>query len=174
LATVLHNRSQFPNLQRGANETFSLGRPGQFLELRNGWFLRLLLTFRVEPSVSAGGALKLKTLSSSIQYQNVDSEDEQSWVFRYEYSRFARDHYAPGHLHVRATPRGPECLVGNLLMEDVHFPTGRVTLEGIIRLLIDDFGVGANEDEDVWRPLLHETEQVFINIARQPQAPPGR
>jgi hypothetical protein len=59
-------------------------------------------------------------------------------------------------------------------LEDVHFPTGRVTLESIIRLLIDDFGIPPAEPEDVWRPLLHETETTFLAIARQPQASPDR
>ena len=46
--------------------------------------------------------------------------------------------------------------------------TPMVTLEAIIRLLVDDFGVPANEPDDVWRPLLLETEEAFVKIARQP------
>jgi hypothetical protein len=60
------------------------------------------------------------------------------------------------------------------MLEDIHFPTGRVTLEAIIRLLADDFGVPTNEPETVWRPLLHDTEQQFVKIMRQPQARPVR
>ena len=164
--TVLAATTIFPNLQKGPTGVFALGRPGEPLQLRNGWFLRLLLTFKVEPSLSAGGAQKLKTLSSSIQYQRGPTDD--SWVFRYEYSRLATNHYAPGHFHVRAVPIEPVALSRNL--EDVHFPTGRVTLESIIRLLIDDFGIAAAEPEEVWRPLLFETETAFLTIARQPQA----
>lgn len=173
-ATVLERHAHFPNIQvvpprpGEAEGAFALGKPGQRpLPLRNGAFLRLLLTFRVEPSLSANGALKLKTISSNVQYQ-LRADDDESWVFRYEYFRRAPNQYAPGHIHIRGTPHQQECLPGRKPLEDVHFPTGRVTLESIIRLLIDDFGIPANEDPEVWRPLLHETEQTFIKIARQP------
>lgn len=145
-----------------------MGRPGECLRLRNGWYLRLLLTFRVEPSVSAGGANKLKTISSSIQYQQFTTEQE-SWVFRYEYLRHANNHYAPGHLHVRWQPDESDRLPNGARLSEIHFPTGRVGLEAIIRLLIDDFRVGANEPEEVWRRLLFDTEQEFMHIMRQPQ-----
>ena len=45
-------------------------------------------------------------------------------------------------------------------------------MEAIIRLLVDDFGVPANEPNHVWRPLLYETETTFLGIARQPQPRP--
>jgi hypothetical protein len=162
-ATVLHRDAYLPLLKhpavRGQPEgAYAIGKLGEVLPLhqRKG-YLRLLLSFRVEASESAGGELKLKTLSSNIQYQTEKAED--SWIFRYEYFRYAppRYVYAPGHLHVRGSH------------EDIHFPTGRVTIESIIRMLAYDFKVPTNEDVEVWEPLLQQTEETFIKIARQPR-----
>jgi hypothetical protein len=139
------------------------------IRLTNGWYLLLLLSFRVEPAQSAGRAKKLKTLSSLFQYQRLAGADPDNWVFRYEYFRYARDQYAPGHLHVRGSPAEAGCITRKSSLDDVHFPTGRVGIEAIIRLLVDDFAVTANEPEEVWRPLLQETEAAFIRIARQPE-----
>jgi len=100
-----------------------------------------------------------------------DSEDP--WLFRYEYNRETTDHYAPGHVHIRGSFADFEGLGPKSTLERIHFPTGRVPLESIIRLLADNFQVDTNEPEQVWRPLLHQTEQAFIQIARQP-APQGK
>lgn len=166
--TVLANNQPPLRVRKAASGSgaSALGQPGESLLLRNGWYLRVLLTFIVEKSVSAGGAMKLKTLSQNIQYIR-DAHNEDSWVFRYEYFRLAPNRYAPGHLHIRGSAHEP-CLPTKGKLEDVHFPTGRVTLEAIIRMLVDDFGVPSKEDDTIWRPLLHETEQAFIAVARQP------
>jgi hypothetical protein len=117
-----------------------------------------MLSFKVEPSASARGVPSLKTLSSHIKYQQTPG-GEDSWVFRYEYLRYPKNKYSPGHMHVRGTPAQADCLGRKEKLEDVHFPTGRVTTESIIRLLIDDFDIDANEPPEVWRPLLQETKR---------------
>jgi hypothetical protein len=57
-------------------------------------------------------------------------------------------------------------------MERIHFPTGRVSLEAIIRLLADQFNTPCREDPDLWRPVLAETERAFLEIANRPLAGP--
>jgi hypothetical protein len=51
-------------------------------------------------------------------------------------------------------------------MKKVHFPVLRVTIESVIRLLVNEFGVETNTDEAIWRPMLAATEQEFLSIAR--------
>ena len=41
----------------------------------------------------------------------------------------------------------------------LHIPTPRVTVEEFIEIAIDSFGAGTVVEEDVWRPLLHESRQ---------------
>jgi len=148
-----------------------LGRPGSFLRLNNGWQLELLYTIRVEPSQSAGGARKLKTLNSSVQL--LSGEDRQSFVFRYDYLRYAQHNHPPGHLQIRASLEDGEFLPDGRPLERIHFPTGRVTIEAIIRLLIVQFGLKANVPA-LWEDVLYKTEEGFLKIARHmPSGPSG-
>jgi hypothetical protein len=50
----------------------------------------------------------------------------------------------------------------------MHFPTGRVSMEGAIRLLVDDFAVPTATELVQWRPLLAASEAAFLDIAHQP------
>jgi hypothetical protein len=173
--TVLGTHATFPPLQRvpahkgtAPAGAFAIGQPGLSLPLNNGWRLRLLYTVIVEPSESANGARKLKTLQSSVQYQRTESDD--TFVFRYDYLRYSTDDHPPGHVQIRGTP-AEDCLSGKQLLERIHFPTGRITIEAIIRLLIVQFNLTANEPE-IWQPILHLTETEFLRIGRH--LPSGR
>jgi hypothetical protein len=176
LLTVLPENTQFPQLQQVSKEPgrpVALGAPGMPLRLNNGWYLELLYTICVEPSGSAGGELKLKTLSSSVQFQRTP--DKRSFVFRYDYLRYARTHHPPGHVQISGTLLEDVCLPEGRLLEHIHFPTGRVTIEAIIRLLILQFGLEPNpRGRTIWHPVLHETETRFLEIARhQPSGTRG-
>jgi hypothetical protein len=46
-------------------------------------------------------------------------------------------------------------------------------MEGVIRLLADQFGVPCNEPPEVWRPVLAEAEQTFLDIAHRPLSGPA-
>ena len=95
-------------------------------------------------------------------------------MFRYEYERdrSTADQHPPAHLHVRGVPEDD---VGDALarpLNRVHFPTGRVSVPAIIRLLVEQFGVSCNEDAAVWRPVLSDVEEAFQSIAHQPLSGP--
>jgi hypothetical protein len=59
------------------------------------------------------------------------------WLFRYDYQRDPVDNrYPSAHLHVRADLKeGAEVLGMENPLERAHFPTGRVSVPAIIRLL---------------------------------------
>ena len=40
-----------------------------------------------------------------------------------------------------------------------------MALEGVIRVLADEFDVPCAEGSDIWRPALREAERVFASIA---------
>ena len=106
----------------------------------------------------------LKVDEASVQHQ-ADPGGER-WIFRYDYRRHPTDQYAAGHVQVRGT------LTETGIQSDrIHFPTGRVSLESILRLLIEDFGVPAREPAANWRAALAESEAEFLRIAHQ--APSG-
>ncbi len=57
------------------------------------------------------------------------------------------------HLHVRAT-------IGTAHLSRMHLPTGRVSLEAFVRLLITEFGISPLQAD--WRRILDTAEQSFI------------
>ena len=60
-----------------------------------------------------------------------DFGDEQAWVFRHDYVRFADDRHPHSHIQVNAKHR----FSGEDLNRE-HFPSGRLSLEQIIAYLI--------------------------------------
>ena len=135
-----------------------------------------------------GGAAGLK-LSVTHVFAIVAAEPERSrerWrvtTRMYEYSLLDRDetellvyHWQPDadrtypHLHVSAA-----LSVRRRALEDkqaidldgLHLPTGRVSLEAIVRMLIDEFEIAARYPEADWRRRLEETEAVFRDAATQ-------
>ena len=100
----------------------------------------------------------MKVRSSSFQYQLDPGGDE--WIFRYDYLRNPPEPYPASHLQIRGMLIG----LRDLNLERVHFPTHRVSLEAVVRLLIEEFGVPAHADAEFWRPALAESEAVFLGI----------
>jgi len=128
------------------------GKP--VLRLADGRFLRLVTRVHLDPS--SGGALRVGT--QSWQYQNAIDDD--SWVFRADYSRaqFAATSPPRGHLHVDGTLRQPGVLRPKQPLGRVHFPCHRPTLEAAVVLLADEFGVPTNAPHEVWRAAVAEHE----------------
>lgn len=104
-----------------------------------------------------GSRLKVKT--SSFQYQ-LDPEGEK-WVFRYDYLREPPEPHPAAHLQIRGGLI-EACLPDARALERVHFPTHRVSLEAVIRLLVEEFAVPTSEPRHVWRPVLAESESAFL------------
>ena len=128
------------------------GKP--VLRLADGRFLRLVTRVRLDPS--SGGALRVDT--QSWQYQNA--ADDDSWVFRADYSRAQIAATSPprGHLHIDGTLRRPGVLRPKQPLGRVHFPCRRPTLEAAVVLLADEFGVPTNAPHEVWRAAVAEHE----------------
>jgi len=136
--------------------------PGDSLvRLNNDAYLRLIVSLFLEHD---GTDRYLRASMCTYQHQFDPAGDER--VFRYEYRRDcdAGDNRPMGHLHVRGDLR-TDCLPAKGTLERVHFACGRPTIEGVIAVLADEFGVPTHAPESVWRPLLRETEQAFLRVA---------
>ena len=137
-----------------------LGGP---LLLNDERFLRFDLSVYLDPH--AGW---LKTSKASYQYQ-LDRDGHQ-WICRYDYLREpGPDPHPQAHLQLRGFlefDRDRE-------LSRIHFPTGRVTVEAVIRLLADQFEVACNEEASVWRPVLTESEKLFLEKAHHPLSGPA-
>lgn len=144
-----------------------MGGPTDPLPLTDGRFLRL--TMRLFLTATKDGP-RVKIESSSFQYQMDTANDH--WTFRYDYVRSAPDQHPSAHVHIRGSLVEP-CLAAKQALEDVHFPTQRVSLESVIRLLIEQFNVPANSPSEIWRPLLAESEAMFLEIAHKSLSGPA-
>jgi hypothetical protein len=142
--------------------------PGSPVPLNDGRFLRL--HFLLERMHTPDG-WRLKVQESSFQYQA--DQDGERWIVRYDYLREpGPDPHPQAHLQVRGLLTESAVPVRRGLLEHVHFPTGRVPLEAVIRLLADQFGVTCNTEPVLWRPVLAESERAFQEIAHRPLSGP--
>ena len=115
---------------------------------------------------------RLKVEQSSYQYQ--EDRDGDRWIFRYDFLRNPPAPHPADHFQVRGTLLEDNCLPRGITLERVHFPTFRISLEAVIRLLADQFEVSTNEPADLWRPVLAETERAFHGIAHRSLSGPER
>ncbi len=138
------------------------------LPLNDGRYLRLTIALYFEQNPESQ---RLKVHSASYQYQQ-DTEGER-WIFRYDYLRQPPEPHPADHLQIRGELI-EKCLPAHRTLERVHFPTMRVSLEAVIRLLADQFGVRCTQRSGVWRPMLAASEAAFLGIAHRSLSGPSR
>jgi hypothetical protein len=137
--------------------------PDDPIPLNDGRYLRISIILQL---ISGSEGQRLKVLDSSYQYQLDRAGDR--WIFRYDYLRYPMALHPAAHFQVRGNLVEGSLPLAHKTLERVHFPTSRVSLESIIRLLVQEFGVTCNRPDDVWRPVLDESEQTFMRIAHRP------
>ena len=109
--------------------------------------------------------VRLKVEKAGVQYQTDAAGDQ--WIFRYDYLRRPPDPHPAAHVQVRGDLT-EAVLPAGVPLGRVHFPTMRVSLEAIIRLLADDFRVPCHAEAELWRPVLAASEAAFVAIAHRP------
>lgn len=143
--------------------------PKDAVLLGGGSFLRISVSVFLDDTDERGPLLKVS--HSSHQYQ-LDARGDR-WVFRYDYLREPGvDPHPRAHFQVNGHLREPEALPDDLPLNRVHFAVGRVSIEAIIRVLVEQFKVPTREPAAVWRPVLAESEQRFLEVARIPTSGP--
>lgn len=135
--------------------------------LNDGRYLRLAITLELANTPEGP---RLKVFESSFQYQ-LDRDGEH-WIFRYDYLRHPAGQHPPAHFQIRGKLIEHSVLHRGQTLERIHFPTSRVPLEAIIRLLAVQFGVRCNEPPEVWSPALALSERLFFQIAHIPLSDP--
>ena len=155
---------------RDRGDIGGLGRVLAPVPLRDGRWLRLAISLYVE---NTEHGRRLKASQSTFQYQLSADPHADDWIFRYDYLRDPRDQYPAAHLQINAALKVEGVLAEQRPLARIHFPTGRVPLEAVIRLLAEDFGVPCVQPREVWRALLAEAENFFKEIAHQPPFGPA-
>jgi hypothetical protein len=146
-----------------------LDKDKDVVRLNDGRFLRISITLFREPHE---GGHRMKVERAAYQYQ-VD-EDGHRWAFRYDYLRAPLDEHPASHLQLRGNLYEDGLRMHRGLLERTHFPTGRISLEAVLRLLMVQFQVSANTLPEVWRPILAESEAIFERIAHRPLSGPAK
>ena len=88
-------------------------------------------------------------------------DDEQQWVFRYEYSLNPEENVPHAHLHLNADRSGEQ-------LQHIHFPTGRVSIEQVIAHLIIEHGIKSKRDD--WLEYLAKSHAGFTKQRTDPQS----
>jgi hypothetical protein len=173
--TVLRKQHPGPRLWHAVDgspdhwEVGGLSTPLEPLPLRNGNYLRVA----VDLFVDHGDRDYLKVATSSFQYQTNPDPNTDAWIFRYEYLRTPTPEAHPSaHLQINATPLIDGVLPDRTPLGRIHFPTRRVPLEGMIRVLADEFQIECDQPAEIWRPVLSEAERPFAKIAHEPPLGP--
>ncbi|MFD5089910.1 hypothetical protein ACFWMR_04875 [Amycolatopsis thailandensis] len=149
------------------------GGPTSPVRLRDGRWLRVAYSLHLTPHV--GKEMRLKVEQSSVQYQINQSDDDDGGlgeIFRYDYLRDDDSGHPHAHINIHADLNEPGVLKPGATLARVHFPTSRVSLEAILRLLIGGFRVKTAQPPEVWQPVLAASEMEFQEIAHRP-LPPG-
>jgi hypothetical protein len=137
----------------------------QPLRLRNDRYLWVVFNLVLDQSDRKDGKRLLRVVKSAASY--LADRDRKQPIFRYEYLRKPENKYAGSHFHIRGRLDVDGVLAKDKPLEKVHFPTSRVSLEAVIRLLAEDFAVPTREKPEVWRPVLAWTEETFLEIAHR-------
>ncbi len=151
-----------------AKNTFVLAGPKGPLDplnLNDGRCLRLTITLFFEEHKSER---RLRVFESSFQYQ-TDAGNE---IFRYDYLRNPRTHHPASHLQIHGR-LNEKTVPRSHFLEKIHFPTGRISLEAVIRLLAEEFQVHCRAPKKVWEPVLAESERLFREIPHRPLSGPS-
>jgi hypothetical protein len=109
--------------------------------------------------VPEGAEWRLKTLAYRYWIQGDDDKNSDSWFFRFEYnSPTIKPMLNPRHhLHLPCTM---QCGADEIHLRDVHVPTGWVTVEEVIRFLVNELGVHCKA-RVAWDRLLLASEAKF-------------
>ena len=86
-------------------------------------------------------------------YYPSSKTNEASWLFRYDYNRISESGVPCSHIHVNMTK-------GSKSLKEIHFPTGRVSIEQIIAHLIIEHGVKPLRAD--WLELLTKSHDGFM------------
>lgn len=114
--------------------------------------LKLIQHYRIVPAEGQRGPWKVETVA--YYYTVIEADAPHRDIFGYHWHPQGRSPITYPHLHLHS---GAD--VGAPRMADAHFPTGRIAVEQVLRLLIKEFDVTPLRDD--WETILQETQERF-------------
>jgi len=124
------------------------------LLLNNGRFLKFLMKY------TCGKGTPLTINYSCFQYQCDEDRYSKRFIFRYDYNIAPEDELHPV-AHLQINGELSERNIVNKELEDIRFPIVRPSVESLLLLLIDGFGLKPNDKTGDWRKILDYSESAF-------------
>jgi hypothetical protein len=112
--------------------------------------LTVLQQYRIVEDSGPRGPWKVQTVAYTYAFDDVDANE----LVGFHWHPRGPSPVTWPHLHV-----GPAAQVGAYIAPSTHIPTGRVSLEEVIRLAITELGVDTERDD--WADVLDETQTAY-------------
>jgi hypothetical protein len=145
---------QFPDWIDQPQRALLLNR-GQPVELLGDRGLGLMATIWYRIIEVDGPLGPWKTSTSAWYYELVRPDDSR--LIAYHWHPSAQGAALAPHLHIGDPDDPPENVAG---LQGSMLPTGRIALEQVLRLAIEEFDVEPLRDD--WREVLDQTESDFV------------
>lgn len=132
------------------------------VKLANGLWIRVSQLIRPNPSDGS----KVQTAEYSYVYA-ASADADNDWIVRYDYvpeeASSSEYRYPVAHIHFNGYSEYYDQLAipGKKLLEKLHFPTRRITLEDFIEHLIIEFAVPTKCDYEEALELLSDSREGF-------------
>lgn len=112
--------------------------------------MRIAQQYRIVHAEGDRGPLKVQTVAYMYTLEDADGRE----VFGYHWHPESRSPSSFPHIHF-----GAGAMVGRAEVQRAHFPTGRVSVEEFVRLVIEAFDVKTRRRD--WRAVLQQTQAAF-------------
>lgn len=112
--------------------------------------IRVGQQYRIVHSQGERGPLKVQTVAYMYTLEDADGRE----IFGYHWHPESRSPFSFPHLHFEAG-----AMVGRAELQSAHFPTGRISVEEFLRLVIETFDVKTRRRN--WRAVLQQTQAAF-------------
>ena len=114
--------------------------------------IRIAQQYRIVQAEGDRGPLKIQTVAYMYTVENADGRE----LFGYHWHPESRSPASFPHLHL-----GAGAMIGRAELQRAHFPTGRVSVEEFLRLVIEAFDVRTHRRD--WRAVLQQAQAAFSN-----------
>lgn len=143
----------------------TFGRSGDPAPLRgsagpSGLLLGVRHQYQIVPMVSPERPGSWRVSTTGYEYKLLDSLERELVVFHWQPGPTFRGPDYP-HLHLSASlvARVSAIATRELPLDRVHIPTGRITIDAVVRMLVVEFGVAPLVPD--WERRLARTEAAF-------------
>jgi len=157
--TVLDEGIAISHVRSQPDDDYIGGRRRQPLRLNNGKYLKFFMYFRKDQKQP------LTVTQSCLQYQATDEAGyTDDFIFRYDYNIDPDEAHPMSHLQIAGELQRKD--VTDKALKDIRFPVARPSIESLLTLLINDFGIVPNDRE--WQEALQYSEAELMHYrARQ-------